>query len=168
MVVFKGIRDCDLKLLRMSSSSRPEWMIFTHIPVPPPCLRPSVFSDGGAGGSNEDDLTVGLQGIVNVNTALKAHIQKGASMKQIQDTFDGLQFCCAQYINSDLPGFPQTIKGGNEKQKRSLCQRLKGKAGRFRGNLSGKRVDFSGKSNIYYQQRRASRCDISYSSPFNI
>ena len=44
-----------------------------------------------------------------MNTALKAHIEKGASMKQIQDTFDGLQFCCAQYINSDLPGFPQTF-----------------------------------------------------------
>ena len=146
--LFTAIRDCDLKLLRMSQGSRPEWMIMTHIPVPPPCLRPSVFSDGGGGGSNEDDLTVGLQGIVNVNTALKAHIEKGASMKQIQDTFDGLQFCCAQYINSDLPGFPQTIKGGNEKQKRSLCQRLKGKAGRFRGNLSGKRVDFSARTVI--------------------
>jgi DNA-directed RNA polymerase III subunit RPC1 len=116
--------------------------------VPPPCLRPSVYSDGGAGGSNEDDLTVGLQGIVNLNTALRQHIQKGASMKQIQDTFDGLQFCVAQYINSDLPGFPQTIKGGHEKQKRSLCQRLKGKAGRFRGNLSGKRVDFSARTVI--------------------
>ena len=146
--LFIGIRDCDLKLLRMSSGSRPEWMIMTHIPVPPPCLRPSVYSDGGAGGSNEDDLTVCLQGIVNVNTALKAHIQKGASMKQIQDTFDGLQFCAAQYINSDLPGFPQTIKGGQEKQKRSLCQRLKGKTGRFRGNLSGKRVDFSARTVI--------------------
>jgi DNA-directed RNA polymerase III subunit RPC1 len=146
--LFLDIRDCDLKLLRMSPVSRPEWMIMTHIPVPPPCLRPSVYSDGGAGGSNEDDLTVCLQGIVNVNTALKAHIQKGASMKQIQDTFDGLQFCAAQYINSDLPGFPQTIKGGQEKQKRSLCQRLKGKAGRFRGNLSGKRVDFSARTVI--------------------
>ena len=146
--LFEAIRDRDLRLLRMSTGSRPEWMIMTHIPVPPPCLRPSVYSDGGAGGSNEDDLTVGLQGIVNLNTALQQHIQKGASMKQIQDTFDGLQFCVAQYINSDLPGFPQTIKGGHEKQKRSLCQRLKGKAGRFRGNLSGKRVDFSARTVI--------------------
>ena len=146
--LFEAIRDLDLRLLHMSTGSRPEWMIMTHIPVPPPCLRPSVYSDGGAGGSNEDDLTVGLQGIVNLNTALRQHIQKGASMKQIQDTFDGLQFCVAQYINSDLPGFPQTIKGGHEKQKRSLCQRLKGKAGRFRGNLSGKRVDFSARTVI--------------------
>ena len=146
--LFEAIRDDDLKLLRMSPGSRPEWMIMTHIPVPPPCLRPSVYSQGGGGGSNEDDLTVCLQGIVNLNTAMKAHIQKGASMKQIQDTFDGLQFCCAQYINSDLPGFPQSIKGNNEKQKRSLCQRLKGKAGRFRGNLSGKRVDFSARTVI--------------------
>merc|ERR1712226_1502770 len=62
------------------------------------------------------------------------------------ESWDFLQIQCAMYINSELPGIPQTYHG--HKPLRGFVQRLKGKQGRFRGNLSGKRVDFSGRTVI--------------------
>ncbi|CAM9777384.1 unnamed protein product, partial [Laminaria digitata] len=105
--------------------------------VPPVPIRPSVAMDLG-GGSNEDDLTVKLQEILDVNASVKAALDNGANVKMIMENWDFLQQLeVAQYINGEMPGLPRPIL--TTKPIRGLCQRLKGKSGRFRGNLSGAR-----------------------------
>eukprot|EP00924_Labyrinthula_sp_SR-Ha-C_P010888 maker-scaffold_47-snap-gene-1.2-mRNA-1 protein AED:0.00 eAED:0.00 QI:0/0/0/1/1/1/3/0/1392 len=127
--------------------SRPENMILWAIPVPPVTTRPSVFVDEDL--SNEDDLTMRLKEIVLVNNQLKAGLQdgkKGATL--ITKIWQDLQNIVATYINSDHTN--PNVKQGDSRNKpsRGLVQRLKGKTGRFRGNLSGKRADFTGRTVI--------------------
>lgn len=142
--LFRAIPDEDCELLDLAG--RPENLLFTHIPVPPVCIRPSVEMDGGAG-SNEDDLTVKLMQIVEVNNILRHGMEKGLPISNVAENWDFLQVQCAVYINSDLPGVTSIYQVPG-KPTRGFVQRLKGKQGRFRGNLSGKRVDFSGRTVI--------------------
>ncbi len=125
---------------------RPESLIIWAVPVPPVPIRPSVPVDVAGGGTTEDDLTMKLQEIIFVNNALGMAMKKGAAMKMVTEDWEYLQIQVAQFINGETPGIPRAISGG--KSIRGLCQRLKGKQGRFRGNLSGKRVDFSGRTVI--------------------
>lgn len=92
-------------------------------------------------------MTIYLAKIVHHNDLLKQGILKGQGIEGIMETWDYIQLLVAFYINSELPGFPQSALS-TSKPTRSLTQRLKGKHGRFRGNLSGKRVDFSGRTVI--------------------
>lgn len=126
---------------------RPEHLILQNLLVPPVPIRPSVAMDGsgGGGGSNEDDLTVKLQEIIDVNVALELALSKGPLTRTIVEEWDFLQMQVAQYINGEMPGMQRPM---GTKPIRGLCQRLKGKQGRFRGNLSGKRVDFSARTVI--------------------
>lgn len=142
--LFKAIPDEDCELLDLAG--RPEDLLVTAIPVPPVCIRPSVEMDAGAG-SNEDDLTVKLMQIVEVNNILRQGLDKGLPISNIAENWDFLQVQCAVYINSDLPGVTSMYQVPG-KPTRGFVQRLKGKQGRFRGNLSGKRVDFSGRTVI--------------------
>lgn len=123
----------------------PESLILWTVPVPPVPIRPSVPQETG-GGSTEDDLTIKLQEIVEMNNALRLALHKGATMKMVGEDWDFLQIQVALFINGETPGIPRQLLGN--KAVRGLCQRLKGKQGRFRGNLSGKRVDFSGRTVI--------------------
>ncbi|GMH84485.1 hypothetical protein TL16_g09939 [Triparma laevis f. inornata] len=144
--LFKRIPDVDCEILWLDPLiGRPENLLLVNLLVPPVPIRPSVAMDVG-GGSNEDDLTVKLQEIIDVNIALKLALEKGAPHKTILEEWDFLQLQIAQYINGEMPGLQRPI--GQSKQIRGLCQRLKGKSGRFRGNLSGKRVDFSARTVI--------------------
>ncbi|CAM9617029.1 unnamed protein product, partial [Phaeothamnion confervicola] len=144
--LFRRITDEDCELLWVSAtSSRPENMLLQVLPVPPVPIRPSVAVDGGGGGSNEDDLTIKLQEVIDVNIALKMALS-GAPMRMVVEDWDFLQTQVAQYINGEMPGLPKPI--GASRPIRGICQRLKGKTGRFRGNLSGKRVDFSARTVI--------------------
>ncbi|GAB9475396.1 DNA-directed RNA polymerase iii largest subunit [Globisporangium polare] len=146
MELFQQIPDQDCELLWVDAiGGRPEKLILNSVLVPPVCIRPSVAMDGGTG-SNEDDITVKLQEIVQVNFALRAALEKGASLKMVMEDWDFLQIQVAQLINGDTPGLVKLP--GSKSGIRGLCQRLKGKQGRFRGNLSGKRVDFSGRTVI--------------------
>jgi DNA-directed RNA polymerase III subunit RPC1 len=142
--LFRAIPDEDCELLDLAG--RPENLLLTHIPVPPVCIRPSVEMDGGAG-SNEDDLTVKLMQIVEVNNILRHGLERGLPISNVAENWDFLQVQCAVYINSDLPGVTSIYQVPG-KPTRGFVQRLKGKQGRFRGNLSGKRVDFSGRTVI--------------------
>lgn len=142
--LFKAIPDEDCELLDLAG--RPEDLLVSAIPVPPVCIRPSVEMDAGAG-SNEDDLTVKLMQIVEVNNILRQGLEKGLPISNIAENWDFLQVQCAVYINSDLPGVTSMYQVPG-KPTRGFVQRLKGKQGRFRGNLSGKRVDFSGRTVI--------------------
>lgn len=87
-----------------------------------------------------------MQEIINVNTALRVALQRGASARMVAENWDFLQVQVAALFNGDLPGLPLAMK--SKRPIRGLSQRLKGKQGRFRGNLSGKRVDFSSRTVI--------------------
>ncbi len=98
------------------------------------------------GGSTEDDITITLQQVIEMNNALKMAMDRGATMKMVQEDWEYLQIQVALFINGEVPGIPRALMSA--RATRGLCQRLKGKQGRFRGNLSGKRVDFSGRTVI--------------------
>jgi DNA-directed RNA polymerase III subunit RPC1 len=143
--LFKHISDDDCEILWTDPLvGRPENLILQNLLVPPVPIRPSVAMDVG-GGSNEDDLTVKLQEIIDVNVALELALTKGPHTRTIMEEWDFLQVQVAQYINGEMPGLQRPM---GAKPMRGLCQRLKGKQGRFRGNLSGKRVDFSARTVI--------------------
>lgn len=140
--IFQEITPADCELLGMNATKgRPEMYLWRYIPAPPVCIRPSVQQDGA---SNEDDLTTQLAEVAFTNSIIRAGLDSGMSIANLMRQWDYLQFSLALYINGDLPSWP----GMQVKSVRGLCQRLKGKQGRFRGNLSGKRVDFSGRTVI--------------------
>ncbi len=116
--------------------------IWQYLPAPPICIRPSVAQDGA---STEDDLTTKLAEIVQLSSLIRGSLSRGAPVTSIMELWEFLQLQIAMYVNSDVPGLAQP---GFGKSIRGFCQRLKGKQGRFRGNLSGKRVDFSGRTVI--------------------
>ncbi|ORD94423.1 RPC1 [Enterospora canceri] len=95
-------------------------------------------------GFNEDDLTVKISEIINSNGLLEDGMRRGVRMQTLNDDWDYVQLQVALYINSDLPG----VSVPNSTGIKSLVNRIKGKGGRFRMNLSGKRVDFSGRTVI--------------------
>ncbi|XP_028287346.1 DNA-directed RNA polymerase III subunit RPC1 isoform X1 [Parambassis ranga] len=144
--LFKRIPDEDIPLLLMNpEAGKPADLIITRLLVPPLCIRPSVVSDLKSG-TNEDDLTMKLTEIIFLNDVIKKHRMTGAKTQMIMEDWDFLQLQCALYINSELSGIPLNM--APKKWTRGFVQRLKGKQGRFRGNLSGKRVDFSGRTVI--------------------
>ncbi|KAG9097222.1 hypothetical protein FRC06_007823, partial [Ceratobasidium sp. 370] len=141
--LFRRISAEDCELLGLNPvHGRPEEYIWQYISVPPVCIRPSVQQDGA---SNEDDITVKLSEIVYTNAIIKQGLSKGVPTSGLMEQWDFLQVSIAMYINSETPGIPPQM---GMKPMRGFCQRLKGKQGRFRGNLSGKRVDFSGRTVI--------------------
>ncbi|UJR32543.1 hypothetical protein I4U23_020005 [Adineta vaga] len=120
-------------------------MIITVLPVPPLCVRPSVLLFGTA--RCQDDLTYNLARIINANNTLSEAEQCSASPHIIDKYWQDLQTSCATLINNDISGMPKlTQKDG--RPLKSLTERLKGKEGRIRGNIMGKRVDFSARSVI--------------------
>lgn len=144
--LFRRIPDEDIPLLGMNSKlTRPEDLIITRLPVPPLCIRPSVVSEIKAG-TNEDDLTMKQSEILLINDVISRHIASGGKCELVQEDWDYLQLHAALYINSEMSGIPLSMQP--KKPGRGLVQRLKGKQGRFRGNLSGKRVDFSSRTVI--------------------
>ena len=143
--LFQNITDQDCELLGLDpAKTRPDMLLWTTVPVPPIAIRPSVAQDGA---STEDDLTVKLSDIIFTNALIKQGLEKGATIQNLMEQWEYLQLTVAMYINSDMPGVASHSQIA-QKPIRGLCQRLKGKQGRFRGNLSGKRVDFSGRTVI--------------------
>jgi len=147
--VFKLLSDNTLALLGLNADyARPEWMIMTVLPVPPPPVRPSISVDGtGQGMRGEDDLTYKLGDIIRANQRVQECISEGAP-QHILNEFEALvQYHVATYMDNDANGIPPS----NQKSGRPLKTirgRLKGKEGRLRGNLMGKRVDFSARTVI--------------------
>ncbi|XP_076289845.1 DNA-directed RNA polymerase III subunit RPC1-like [Lasioglossum baleicum] len=144
--ILEKIPESDIPLLLMNAEcALPKDLILTRIPVPPICIRPSVVSDLKAG-TTEDHLTMKLSEIVFINDVIQKHRQSGAKVQMYSEDWEFLQLHCALYINSEMSGIPVNMQP--KKSGRGLVQRLKGKQGRFRGNLSGKRVDFSSRTVI--------------------
>ncbi len=138
------IPDEDLKLLGFNGG-RPEWLIITLLPVPPVTVRPSITLETGE--RSEDDLTHKLVDIIRINQRLKDNITIGAPDFIIEDLWELLQYHVATFFNNELSGVPQA-RHRSGRALRTLAQRLKGKEGRFRKNLSGKRVNFSSRTVI--------------------
>ena len=144
--IFEKITDEDCRLLGFSELwCRPEWLICSVLPVPPPSVRPSVKQDDSQ--RMEDDLTHKLSDLIKCNNVLKQKIDADASINIINDWTKVLQYHCATLIDNELPGIAQACHRSGRPLK-SIRQRLKGKDGRIRNNLMGKRVDFSGRSVI--------------------
>lgn len=126
-------------------------MICTVLPVPPPTVRPSIIEENGQ--RREDDLTHKLSDIVKVNNQLKQRIEKGInddSLKlneSIKLTVLVLQYHIATFLDNQIPGLAPAQQR-NGRRLKSICDRLKKKEGRIRGNLNGKRVDQSARSVI--------------------
>ncbi|KAJ7293955.1 DNA-directed RNA polymerase II, subunit 1, partial [Mycena rebaudengoi] len=144
---FKKMSDSDLHLLGLSDEyARPEWMILTVMPVPPPPVRPSIAIEGGAIRS-EDDLTFKLGDIIKASANVRRCEQEGTPAHVITEFEQLLQFHVATYMDNDIAGIPQALQKSGRPVK-SIRARLKGKEGRLRGNLMGKRVDFSARTVI--------------------
>ncbi|OAL45570.1 beta and beta-prime subunits of DNA dependent RNA-polymerase [Pyrenochaeta sp. DS3sAY3a] len=141
--LFKKISAQDCELLAMiPEDARPEMLIWEYMPVPPVALRPSVMQEGGV---TEDDVTNKIGDICHISSIIRAGLARGFPLQILMEQWDFLQLQIAMYINSDAPGLKQQ---GLQKTMKGFSQRLKGKGGRFRQNLSGKRVDFSGRTVI--------------------
>jgi len=140
------IPDDDLRLLGMeSTAARPEWMILQVLPVPAVTVRPSITLESGI--RSEDDLTHKLVDIIRINQKLKEALDSGVPVNIIQELHELLQYHVTTYFDNEVSGLPPARHRSGRALK-TLSQRLKGKEGRFRGNLSGKRVDFSARTVI--------------------
>ena len=126
------------------SGNRPEWMIMTAIPVIPPDLRPMVQLDGGR--FSTSDLNDLYRRIINRNNRLKRLLELGAPDIIVRNEKRMLQEAVDALIDNGRRGRPVT--GPGNRALKSLSDMLKGKSGRFRQNLLGKRVDYSGRSVI--------------------
>ncbi|KAL9232875.1 hypothetical protein vseg_007938 [Gypsophila vaccaria] len=142
LVLFNKMQDKDCELLYLNE--RPEKLLISTISVPPMSIRPSVQVGGGLQ-SNENDITERLRRIIQANACLRQGMQEASNTIKFLDDWDYLQVEVAQYINSDV-----RVASQNQPSKpmSGFVQRLKGKQGRFRGNLSGKRVEFTGRTVI--------------------
>jgi len=144
--LFERITDRDSNSLGFSSTwCRPEWLICSVLPIPPPAVRPSVKQ--GSSQRMDDDLTHKLSDIIKFNNILKKNIEKSQRQEIIDDWTNQVQYHVATYVDNELPGVYQATHRSGRPIK-SIRQRLKGKEGRIRNNLMGKRVDFSARSVI--------------------
>jgi DNA-directed RNA polymerase subunit A' len=137
------IKNEDLELIGIRT--RPEWFIITLLPIPPVTVRPSITLETGE--RSEDDLTHKLGDIVRINERLRENIDLGAPEFIIEDLWELLQYHVTTFFDNEVSGIPPARHRSGRILK-TLSQRLKTKEGRFRGNLSGKRVNFSARTVI--------------------
>ena len=144
--IFRRISDEDVKFMGFSPIwSRPDWFICQVLAVPPPAVRPSVMHD--AQQRSEDDISHIIVNIIKANKTLQQKIQQNAAPKVIDDWHTVLQYYIATMIDNRIPGVAAVAQRSGRALK-SIKERLIGKTGRVRGNLMGKRVDYSARSVI--------------------
>ena len=144
--ILEKIPDEDCILIGINPEvARPEWMVLTVLPVPPVTVRPSITLESGE--RSEDDLTHKLVDIIRINQRLEENIEGGAPNLIIEDLWDLLQYHINTYFDNEAPGTPPA-RHRSGRPLRTIAQRLKGKEGRFRHNLAGKRVNFSARTVI--------------------
>lgn len=140
------IPDDDLRALGFDPETcRPEWMVLTALAVPPVTVRPSITLDSGD--RSEDDLTHKLVDVLRINQRLRENRDAGAPQLIVEDLWELLQYHVTTYFDNQTSGIPPARHRSGRPLK-TLAQRLKGKEGRFRSNLSGKRVNFSARTVI--------------------
>lgn len=149
--ILEKISDDDAQILGLNTKyTRPEWLLLTTLCVPPPHVRPSVFMSSSQ--KCDDDLTTKLNEIVKTNLALATAIEKnnqdqGTNEHFISQLESLLQYNVSTFIDNQHPGQPPSLQRSGKPLK-TLRERLAGKDGRVRGNLMGKRVDFSARTVI--------------------
>ena len=143
---FQRITDEDCRLIGLNPEfARPEWMVCTVLAVPPLTVRPSVVMDDNQ--RMEDDLTHKLIDILRANDKVREKIDKEESAEVLDKYTAKLQYDVATYVDNDIKGLePSAQRSG--RPLRTLKSRFGAKTGRVRGNLMGKRVDFSARSVI--------------------
>jgi len=149
LTIFRSISEDDLQRLGLNIDyARPEWMVLTVLPVPPPAVRPSISVDGTSQGMrSEDDLTFKLSDIIRANSNVRRCEQEGSPAHIYEEFRALLQYHVATYMDNDIAGLPKSIQKTGRPLK-AIRARLKSKEGRLRGNLMGKRVDFSARTVI--------------------
>ena len=151
--ILKRITDEDCETMGINPKfARPEWMVITILPICPPTIRPSVVTDDGK--TSDDDITQSLHNIIKFNNKLKetldlrdTALNKEDHDRQIALDHRTLQLHIASLIDNETSKYP-TICNRANRPLRTIKARLKGKTGRVRGNLMGKRVDFSARTVI--------------------
>ena len=144
--ILMKISDEDVNFMGFSPVwSRPEWMICQVLAIPPPAVRPSVKHDSQQ--RSEDDLTHIIVNIIKANKSLQEKITQKAPNNVIDDWTTVLQYYVGTLVDNKIPGVAALAQRSGRPLK-AIKDRLNGKGGRVRGNLMGKRVDFSARSVI--------------------
>jgi DNA-directed RNA polymerase II subunit RPB1 len=146
--IFKRISDEDVSFMGFHPLwSRPEWMVCEVLAIPPPAVRPSVKHD--AQQRSEDDITHTIVNIIKTNKILQEKMKQNPppTANVIDDWTTMLQYYIATQVDNKIPGVAAVAQRSGRPLK-SIKERLNGKTGRVRGNLMGKRVDYSARSVI--------------------
>lgn len=140
------IPDEELKKVGVKTETcRPEWAILTSLLVPPVTVRPSIILESGE--RSEDDLTHKLSDIIRANQRLWENLNAGAPEVIIEDLWDLLQFHITTFFDNTVARIPPARHRSGQPLK-TITERIKGKGGRIRKNLAGKRVNYSARSVI--------------------
>ena len=145
--IFKRISDQDVAFMGFSPKfSRPDWFICQVLAIPPPAVRPSIKMDGNQ--RSEDDISHTIVNIIKANKTLLEKMNEPSVNSAIIDDWQSLlQYFIATQIDNNIPSCAPVAQRSGRPLK-SIKERLNGKQGRVRGNLMGKRVDFSARSVI--------------------
>jgi len=144
--IFRRISDDDIAFMGFSPLwSRPDWMVCQVLAIPPPAVRPSIKHDSQQ--RSEDDITHIIVNIIKANKTLQEKIAQNADGGIIDDWTTVLQYYIATLVDNKIPGVAAVAQRSGRPLK-SIKERLNGKSGRVRGNLMGKRVDYSARSVI--------------------
>ena len=145
--LLRNVSDVDAHMVGFNvNDSRPEDMILTRFPIPPVIIRPTAKIDFLASSTMEDSLTLKIADIINWNNRIRNDLNKDSA--NFTDSLTLLQFHVATYFDNDSASLPKSeFKTGN-RTTNSISDRIKGKEGRMRMNIMGKRVDFSARSVI--------------------
>ncbi len=144
--ILTKISDEELKKIGINSKNfRPEWGVLTSLLVPPVTVRPSIILESGE--RAEDDLSHKLSDIIRANQRLWENLNAGAPEVIIEDLWDLLQFHVTTFFDNTITRIPPARHRSGQPLK-TITERIKGKEGRIRKNLVGKRVNYSGRTVI--------------------
>lgn len=144
--LLNNIPDDELRKVGVNpGTSRPEWAIITSLLVPPVTIRPSIILESGE--RSEDDLTHKLSDIIRANQRLWENLNAGAPEVIIEDLWDLLQFHITTFFDNTVARIPPARHRSGQPLK-TITERIKGKEGRIRKNLAGKRVNYSARTVI--------------------
>jgi len=144
--ILENIPDEELKKIGVDpANARPEWAILTYLLVPPVTVRPSIILESGE--RSEDDLTHKLSDIIRANQRLWENLNAGAPEVIIEDLWDLLQFHVTTFFDNTVSRIPPARHRSGQPLK-TITERIKGKEGRIRKNLAGKRVNYSARTVI--------------------
>ncbi len=144
--ILVNIKEEELRKIGVNPvTCRPEWAVLTMLLVPPVTVRPSIILESGE--RSEDDLTHKLSDIIRANQRLWENLNAGAPEVIIEDLWDLLQFHITTFFDNSVSKIPPARHRSGQPLK-TIMERIKGKEGRIRKNLAGKRVNYSGRTVI--------------------